>query len=117
MPAGDTIAEAIAGAELRVTAVESRRTSVVTERRASIAAEKSASTSAEPGTSALAGRQADLRDESPISESLAEDAPTLEELATLRRVANNIPLKLFSIAFIELCERFSYYGTTVVCKS
>jgi hypothetical protein len=44
-------------------------------------------------------------------------SPTFEELATLRRVAHNIPLKLLSIAFVELCERFSYYGVTVVCKS
>ncbi|KAK2606189.1 hypothetical protein QQS21_003359 [Conoideocrella luteorostrata] len=38
----------------------------------------------------------------------------MEELSTLRRVPNHIPLRLFTIAFIELCERFSYYGSTVV---
>ena len=43
--------------------------------------------------------------------------PTPEELATLRRVPNHIPLKLFTIAFVELCERFSYYGCMVVCES
>ena len=43
-------------------------------------------------------------------------SPTDEELVTLRRVPNHIPLKIFTIAFIELCERFSYYGSTVVCK-
>lgn len=43
-----------------------------------------------------------------------DDIPTVEELATLRRVPNHIPTKIFTIAFIELCERFSYYGTTVV---
>jgi POT family proton-dependent oligopeptide transporter len=42
--------------------------------------------------------------------------PTLQELATLRRVPNRTPARLFTIAFVELCERFSYYGSTVVCK-
>lgn len=42
------------------------------------------------------------------------DAPTDEELKTLRRVADHIPFKLFTIAFVELCERFSYYGSVIV---
>jgi POT family proton-dependent oligopeptide transporter len=41
--------------------------------------------------------------------------PTEEELHTLRRVAGHIPWKAYTLAFVELCERFSYYGTTVVC--
>jgi hypothetical protein len=45
-----------------------------------------------------------------------EDFPSEEDILTLRRVADHIPLKLFTIAFVELCERFSYYGSTVVCK-
>jgi proton-dependent oligopeptide transporter, POT family len=40
-----------------------------------------------------------------------------EDLLTLRRVSGKIPWSAFTIAFVELCERFSYYGTTVVCKS
>lgn len=40
--------------------------------------------------------------------------PTEEELHTLRRVPDKIPLSIYTIAFIELCERFSYYGTTAV---
>lgn len=44
-----------------------------------------------------------------------DDLPTEDELLTLRRVRDHIPLKVFTVAFIELCERFSYYGTTVVC--
>jgi len=43
-----------------------------------------------------------------------EDFPSEEDQQTLRRVADHIPLKLFTIAFIELCERFSYYGTVVL---
>jgi POT family proton-dependent oligopeptide transporter len=46
-----------------------------------------------------------------------EDFPTEEDLHTLRRVSDHIPLKLFTIAFIELCERFSYYGTVIVVCS
>ncbi|RMZ90734.1 hypothetical protein DV736_g2033, partial [Chaetothyriales sp. CBS 134916] len=40
--------------------------------------------------------------------------PSEEELETLRRVSGKIPWQAFTVAFVELCERFSYYGTTVV---
>ncbi|KAL4893629.1 POT family-domain-containing protein [Aspergillus ambiguus] len=40
--------------------------------------------------------------------------PTVEEMSTLRRVAGDIPWTAFTVAFVELCERFSYYGTTAV---
>lgn len=43
------------------------------------------------------------------------DAPTEEEMLNLRRVRDHIPWKAYTVAFIELCERFSYYGTTVLC--
>ena len=43
--------------------------------------------------------------------------PTKEDLATLRRVPGKIPWTAYAVAFIELCERFSYYGTTAVCES
>ncbi|EER27641.1 hypothetical protein D8B26_006266 [Coccidioides posadasii str. Silveira] len=42
---------------------------------------------------------------------LNRTAPTDEEMLTLRRVSDKIPWITFSIAFVELCERFSYYGT------
>lgn len=42
--------------------------------------------------------------------------PTDEELETLRRVSGRVPWKAYTLAFVELCERFSYYGTTVVCE-
>lgn len=41
--------------------------------------------------------------------------PTDEELRTLRRVAGKVRWTAYTIAFVELCERFSYYGTTAVC--
>jgi POT family proton-dependent oligopeptide transporter len=40
--------------------------------------------------------------------------PTHEEMQTLRRVAGPMNWITFSVAFVELCERFSYYGTTAV---
>lgn len=42
--------------------------------------------------------------------------PTPEEMHTLRRVADHIKPSIYTLAFVELVERFSYYGTTVVCK-
>lgn len=45
-----------------------------------------------------------------------EEYPTAEEIESLRRVCGVVPWSAYTIAFIELCERFSYYGTTAVCK-
>ena len=42
--------------------------------------------------------------------------PTSEDLKTLKRRHGHVPWLLYTIAFVELCERFAYYGTTVVCK-
>jgi proton-dependent oligopeptide transporter, POT family len=44
-----------------------------------------------------------------------ERYPTKEELETLPRVVGKVDWIIYSIAFIELCERFGYYGTTAVC--
>ncbi|CAI7639620.1 unnamed protein product [Penicillium glandicola] len=46
--------------------------------------------------------------------SLDKVAPSLEDMATLRRVAGKLPIAAYSVAFVELCERFSYYGATIV---
>jgi POT family proton-dependent oligopeptide transporter len=43
-----------------------------------------------------------------------EDKPTEEELATLRRVSDHVPFRAYTIAFVELVERLSYYGTIQV---
>jgi len=40
--------------------------------------------------------------------------PSEADLDDLRRVPARIPWIGFTIAFVELCERFAYYGTTVV---
>jgi hypothetical protein len=45
--------------------------------------------------------------------------PTEDELhgpGKLLRVSAPIPLSVYTVAFVELVERFSYYGTQVVCK-
>jgi proton-dependent oligopeptide transporter, POT family len=44
-----------------------------------------------------------------------DDGVTEEDLLTLRRVSGKIPWPAYTLAFVELCERFSYYGTTIVC--
>jgi len=43
--------------------------------------------------------------------------PTEEEKATLRRVPDAIPWNAYLIALVELAERFSYYGSTVVFQN
>ncbi|KAL4878217.1 PTR2-domain-containing protein [Aspergillus karnatakaensis] len=48
------------------------------------------------------------------NEGLHKVYPTREEMQTLRRVARPLNWITFSVAFVELCERFSYYGTTAV---
>ncbi|KAL4915464.1 oligopeptide transporter [Aspergillus aurantiobrunneus] len=48
------------------------------------------------------------------NETLQKLRPTSEEMQTLRRVAGSLNWITFSVAFVELCERFSYYGTTAV---
>lgn len=45
-----------------------------------------------------------------------EGSDISDEDLKLRRVRGRIPWQAFSITFIEFCERFSYYGTIVVCK-
>ncbi|KAL2866143.1 POT family-domain-containing protein [Aspergillus lucknowensis] len=74
----------------------------------------------------LAVQSGDASKEIPKSPQIDEDEvhdsessgssrkPTDEELLTLRRVSGRIPWNLFTIAFVELCERFSYYGSSVL---
>ncbi|KAI1803196.1 PTR2-domain-containing protein [Daldinia bambusicola] len=52
--------------------------------------------------------------EEPLRGPNGEEYPTKEELDTLRRVKGPINLIIYTIAFVELCERFAYYGTTAV---
>jgi POT family proton-dependent oligopeptide transporter len=47
-------------------------------------------------------------------EALHKAYPTEEDLRTLRRVSGHLHWTIFTVAFVELCERFSYYGTTAV---
>jgi POT family proton-dependent oligopeptide transporter len=46
---------------------------------------------------------------------LVGEEPTEEEIRTLPRVSGQIPWQAFTIAFVELCERFGYYGCSVMC--
>ena len=56
-----------------------------------------------------------------VSESyhlqLGDEDPTDDELSgpgALRRVSAPIPWAVYTVAFVELCERFSYYGSAVL---
>lgn len=60
-------------------------------------------------------QSASVHDEDDVA--LQKIYPTDEEMKTLRRVAGKLPWLTFTVAVVELCERFSYYGTTAVCKS
>lgn len=90
--------ETVAAAGLHAEMVDEKRASVAAERRSSVVTDPQAPAAAVSSGGVTADGQ----------------FPTPEEMQSLRRIANKIPMKLFSIAFIELCERFSYYGCTVV---
>ncbi|KAH6987518.1 POT family-domain-containing protein [Ilyonectria sp. MPI-CAGE-AT-0026] len=96
-PPGD-VTDSIAGAELRA------------ELQDELVDEKKNSISIEPTVTEKAPHKNAFH----IQTTQGLELPSAEDMGTLRRVPNHIPLKLFSIAFIELCERFSYYGCTVV---
>jgi POT family proton-dependent oligopeptide transporter len=52
-----------------------------------------------------------------VPATIAESTvPTQDELNTLRRVSGKVPWTAYTVAVVELCERFSYYGTTAVCE-
>lgn len=60
------------------------------------------------------------RAESPLSDDDDNNGglgptPTEEEKQTLPHMPGPINFAAFLIAFIELAERFSYYGSTIVC--
>ncbi|KAL4875356.1 POT family-domain-containing protein [Aspergillus karnatakaensis] len=46
--------------------------------------------------------------------SQSRERPTKEEFNTLRRVAGKVRWTAYTIAFVELCERFSYFGAVSV---
>lgn len=57
--------------------------------------------------------------ESSVHDTELDNVPTEAELhgpTALRRIAAPIPWAVYTVAFVELCERFSYYGTQVVCE-
>lgn len=53
-----------------------------------------------------------LEQENASSEDLIK--PSEEDLDSLRRIPAPLPWIAFTVAFVELCERFAYYGTTAV---
>ncbi|KAI1036579.1 hypothetical protein LB503_003024 [Fusarium chuoi] len=83
-PAGDSLAEPITVAGLRAEVLDEKRASISAEKRASIVTDPRPAT-ADAGAVAPAG-------------GVIPDGqfPTAEELGTLRRVPNKIPMKLIS---------------------
>ncbi|KAJ5915311.1 peptide transporter ptr2 [Penicillium verhagenii] len=61
--------------------------------------------------SALSG---DIVSIPPAGNPIQKVYPTDEDLRSLRRIPGSISWVTYGIAFVELCERFSYYGTTAV---
>jgi proton-dependent oligopeptide transporter, POT family len=51
-------------------------------------------------------------DDVDAASDITDVEPSEEDLRSLRRVSGKIPWIAYTIAFVELCERFSYYGTT-----
>ncbi|KAF1985227.1 PTR2-domain-containing protein [Aulographum hederae CBS 113979] len=52
-------------------------------------------------------------DEKGAFETTADgEEPNEEERRTLRHVSDNLNMSIFLIAFVELCERFTYYGVS-----
>lgn len=45
-----------------------------------------------------------------------DEWPSEEDLTSLRKVPDRISLAAYTVAIVELCERFSYYGTSVICE-
>lgn len=53
--------------------------------------------------------------EQPPSLPLTHDGhevPTNADLVSLRRIADRLPFRAYLIAYVELAERFSYYGAS-----
>lgn len=47
-------------------------------------------------------------------ETHGPDYPTPDQKATLKRVPSGMNLVMFTVAFLEFSERFSYYGSIAV---
>ncbi|EXJ62470.1 hypothetical protein A1O7_02907 [Cladophialophora yegresii CBS 114405] len=43
--------------------------------------------------------------------------PTEQDIAMLPRVSDKVPWRVYTVAFVELCERFSTYGTTILFQN
>lgn len=63
-----------------------------------------------PASSSDGGHNAELSD----LDGADVDAPTDEEMQTLRRVSGKIKWAAFTVAICELAERFSYYGSSIL---
>ncbi|KAF2473563.1 PTR2-domain-containing protein [Lindgomyces ingoldianus] len=74
------------------------------------ASEKEALAAADRRSSSLAGPPAPVEFEA----DLEGEEPTEEDLRTLPRISGKIPWTAYTIAIVEMCERFGYYGCQVL---
>jgi hypothetical protein len=51
-----------------------------------------------------------------LGASLPTEKEGEEDLSKLRRIPGRLPWTAYTIAFVEMCERFSYCGTVAVCE-
>lgn len=60
-----------------------------------------------------------IDDKSSLPSDIIDDGtfPTEEEIKTLHRVPDKVPWRVYTVAFVELCERFSYYGTQILFQN
>lgn len=59
-------------------------------------------------------------EEEEVDDRLPHEIPTEEDLKgenALKRVPAKIPLMVYPVAFVEVCERMSYCGTISIRKS
>ncbi|KAI8957013.1 PTR2-domain-containing protein [Daldinia sp. FL1419] len=66
------------------------------------------------GTPRVESLPESLEENSPVIDDEAYPPPTKEELTTLRKVHGSLPLAAWSLCFVELAERASYYGVKAV---
>lgn len=65
-----------------------------------------------PSISAPGKAESYHADEKAPFETEDGEEPTDDEKHKLRHIGEKLPVSAFLVAFVELCERFTYYGTS-----
>jgi hypothetical protein len=67
-----------------------------------------------PGDLAQDSEKGGHVDDAAVSDDERYPVPTEEEKATLRRVADNLPIASYALCIVEFAERASYYGAQTI---